>query len=250
MGAIMNGMALHGGFLPYAGTFLIFSDYAKNAIRLSALMGARVVWVLTHDSIGVGEDGPTHQPVEQLAGLRLTPNVQVWRPCDTVETLAAWKAAAECATGPTCISLTRQDVPFVERTAEQRADIARGGYVLRDCAGTPEAIVMATGSEVQLALAAADALAAKGRKVRVVSMPCSTTFDRQDAAYRESVLPSAVRARVAVEAAAVDGWWKYLGLDGKAVGMTGFGESAPGKVLFEYFGITTGKVIEALESLI
>uniref|UniRef100_B8DPM4 Transketolase n=1 Tax=Nitratidesulfovibrio vulgaris (strain DSM 19637 / Miyazaki F) TaxID=883 RepID=B8DPM4_NITV9 len=250
MGAIMNGMALHGGFLPYAGTFLIFSDYAKNAIRLSALMGARVVWVLTHDSIGVGEDGPTHQPVEQLAGLRLTPNVQVWRPCDTVETLSAWKAAAECATGPTCISLTRQDVPFVERTAEQRANIMRGGYVLRDCAGTPESIIMATGSEVQLALAAADALAAKGRKVRVVSMPSSTQFDRQDAAYRESVLPSAVRARVAVEAATVDGWWKYLGLDGKAVGMTGFGESAPGKVLFEYFGITTEKVIEAVESLI
>jgi len=250
MGAIMNGLTLHGGFIPYAGTFLIFSDYAKNAIRLSALMGIRVVWVLTHDSIGVGEDGPTHQPVEQLGGLRLIPNVSVWRPCDTVETVAAWKSAIECATGPTCISLTRQGVPHIARTAEQRAAIGRGGYILRDCAGKPEAIIMATGSEVQLAVEAAAELEKRGRRVRVVSMPSSSVFDRQDAAYRESVLPSDVRVRVAVEAAASDAWWKYVGLDGKVVGMTGFGESAPGGVLFKHFGFTVDNVVDTVTSLL
>ncbi|MFI3271161.1 MAG: transketolase [Pseudomonadota bacterium] len=250
MGAIMNGMALYGGFIPYAGTFLIFSDYAKNAIRLSALMKQRVIWVLTHDSIGVGEDGPTHQPVEQLGGLRLIPNVQVWRPCDTVESVAAWQSAVETNDAPTCLSLTRQGLPHIHRNAAQIKAISRGGYVIRDCEGTPSAIIMASGSEVHLAVEAAAELELKGHAVRVVSMPSSTKFDQQDAAYRESVLPSAVRVRVAVEAAASDAWWKYVGLDGKVVGMTTFGESAPGNVLFEHFGFTVENVVEVAESLL
>ena len=249
MGAMMNGMTLHGGIIPYAGTFLIFSDYAKNAIRLAALMGIRVIWVLTHDSIGVGEDGPTHQPVEQLAGLRLIPNTHVWRPCDTVESVAAWKSAVDCKTAPTCISLTRQGVPHMARTAGQVKDIARGGYILRDCAGTPDGIIMASGSEVHLAMAAADLLAERGRKVRVVSMPSTTVFDKQDAAYREAVLPAAVRKRVAVEAASADWWMKYVGLDGRVVGMTTFGESAPGAELFKHFGFTAENVANTLEAL-
>ncbi|ABB39427.1 transketolase [Oleidesulfovibrio alaskensis G20] len=242
MGAIMNGLTLHGGFLPYAGTFLIFSDYAKNAFRLSALMGIRTVWVLTHDSIGVGEDGPTHQPVEQLAGLRLIPGAHVWRPCDTVETQVAWQSAVEYKNGPTALSFTRQGVPFMQRDDAAVRNIARGGYVLRDCEGTPEVILIATGSEVGVAAGACDRLTAEGRRVRLVSMPCSNIFDRQDAAYRESVLPAAVEARVAVEAAASDFWWKYVGLKGRVVGMTTFGESAPGKVLFEHFGFTADNV--------
>lgn len=250
MGAIMNGLALHGGYIPYAGTFLIFSDYAKNAIRLSALMKQRVIWVLTHDSIGVGEDGPTHQPVEQLGGLRLIPGVHVWRPCDTVETLAAWQSAIECSDAPSCLSLTRQNLPHMERDAEQIAAIRRGAYVLRDCEGNPDVILIATGSEVHVATEAALALSAHGRKVRVVSMPSSTVFDMQDAAYREAVLPASVRARVAVEAAASDAWWKYVGLDGKVVGMTTFGASAPGNVLFKHFGFTAEHVAEVAESLL
>lgn len=249
MGAMMNGMALHGGLLPYAGTFMIFSDYAKNAIRLSALMDLRVVWVLTHDSIGVGEDGPTHQPVEQVSGLRLIPHVHVWRPCDTVECAVAWKSALSYA-GPTCMSLSRQTVPFVERSAEQIQQAERGGYVLRDCQGSPEGIILATGSEVTLALQAAQALTAKGRRIRVVSMPCTAVFDAQDAAYKDTVLPSAVRARVAVEAASSDYWYKYTGLDGAIVGMTSFGASAPGKVLAEHFGFTVDNVVRHVETVL
>ncbi len=250
MGAIMNGMALHSGILPYAGTFLIFSDYAKNAIRLSALMGLRVVWVLTHDSIGVGEDGPTHQPVEQLAGLRLIPKCHVWRPCDTVECAEAWKSAIARVNGPSCFSLTRQTIPFMERSAEALSNVRRGGYVLRDCAGAPDAILIATGSEVGLAVAAYDRLTAEGRNVRVVSMPCTNIFDEQDAAYRESVLPAAVTARVAVEAASADFWWKYVGLGGAVVGMTTFGESAPGAELFTYFGFTVDNVVNTVNNLL
>ncbi|HIW78771.1 MAG TPA: transketolase, partial [Candidatus Bilophila faecipullorum] len=237
MGAVMNGLALHGGFIPYGGTFLVFSDYARNAIRLSALMKQRLVWVLTHDSIGVGEDGPTHQPIEHVSSLRLIPDLWVWRPCDAVETAVAWKTALESAE-PSCMILTRQGLAPQARTAGQLEAVRRGGYVLRDCDGAPEVILIATGSEVQLAVDAAAALTAKGRKVRVVSMPCTELFDAQPADYRESVLPAAVRARVAVEAASVDGWWKYVGLDGAVVGMSTFGESAPGGELFKHFGFT------------
>ncbi|GFM36182.1 transketolase [Desulfovibrio psychrotolerans] len=250
MGAIMNGMTLHGGILPYAGTFLIFSDYAKNAIRLAALMRIRTVWVLTHDSIGVGEDGPTHQPVEQLAGLRLIPNCHVWRPCDTVECVEAWRSGAEYADGPTCLSLTRQTIPFMERSATALADIKRGGYVLRDCEGTPEAILIASGSEVGLAEAAWKQLTESGCRVRVVSMPCTNLFDAQDAAYKESVLPAAVTARVAVEAASADFWWKYVGLGGAVVGMNSFGESAPGDVLFKHFGFTVENVVATVRKVL
>lgn len=250
MGAIMNGMALHGGLLPYAGTFLIFSDYAKNAIRLSALMGIRTIWVLTHDSIGVGEDGPTHQPVEQVAGLRLIPNCHVWRPCDTVECTEAWRSAVEFKTGPSCFSLTRQNLPFMQRSDEALANIKRGGYVLRDCEGTPELILIASGSEVGLAAQAAEKMTAAGRKVRVVSMPCTNVFDAQDAAYKESVLPAAVTARVAVESASADFWWKYVGLNGAVVGMTTFGESAPGAQLFSHFGFTVDNVVATAEKVL
>ena len=231
MGTVMNGLALHGGFIPYGGTFLVFSDYARNAIRLSALMKQRLVWVLTHDSIGVGEDGPTHQPVEHVSSLRLIPDLLVWRPCDAVETAVAWKVALESAQ-PSCMVLTRQGLAPQIRTADQVEAVRRGAYILKDCEGTPEVILIATGSEVQLAVSAAEALAGKGRKARVVSMPCAELFDAQPAEYKENVLPRAVRARVAVEAASVDGWWKYVGLDGAVVGMSGFGESAPGDVLF------------------
>lgn len=249
MGAIMNGLALHGGFIPYGGTFLVFSDYARNAIRLSALMKQRLVWVLTHDSIGVGEDGPTHQPIEHVSSLRLIPDLLVWRPCDAVETAVAWKTALESAE-PSCMILTRQGLAPQDRSAEQLEAVRRGGYVLKDCDGAPEVILIATGSEVQLAVDAAAALTEKGRKVRVVSMPCTELFDAQPADYRESVLPAAVRARVAVEAASVDGWWKYVGLDGAVVGMSTFGESAPGGELFKHFGFTAGHVAEVAEGLL
>ena len=222
MGTVMNGLALHGGFIPYGGTFLVFSDYARNAIRLSALMKQRLVWVLTHDSIGVGEDGPTHQPVEHVSSLRLIPELLVWRPCDAVETAVAWKVALESAQ-PSCMVLTRQGLTPQTRTEEQLEAVKRGAYILKDCEGTPEVILIATGSEVQLAVSAAEALAGKGRKARVVSMPCAELFDAQPAEYKENVLPRAVRARVAVEAASVDGWWKYVGLDGAVIGMSGFG---------------------------
>jgi transketolase len=250
MGAMMNGIALHGGFIPYGGTFLVFSDYAKNAIRLAALMGLRVIWVLTHDSIGVGEDGPTHQPVEQVAGLRLTPGVKVWRPCDTVESAVAWKVALQTRNAPSCLVLSRQNLPFVQRTPEQLAAIERGGYVVHDCKGVPEAIVMASGSEVQLALAAAERLTAGGRRIRVVSLPSTSLFEAQDEAWREYVLPRAVRARVAVEAGSADFWASYVGLDGCVVGMRGFGESAPASELFAHFGITVDAVETALQTSI
>lgn len=248
MGAVMNGLALHGGFIPYGGTFLVFSDYAKNAIRLSALMRKRVVWVLTHDSIGVGEDGPTHQPIEQVSTLRLTPGVDVWRPCDSAETAAAWLSGVERTDGPTCLSLSRQNLPAQARTAAQLQAMKRGGYILRDCSGTPDAILIASGSEVSLAMEAADTLSATGHKIRVVSMPCCDIFDRQDAVYKESVLPSAVRARVAIEAAAADWWWKYVGLNGRIIGMSSFGESAPANQLFSHFGFTVAHVVEEVKA--
>lgn len=244
MGAIMNGLALHGGVIPYGGTFLVFSDYAKSAIRSAALMGLRVIWVLTHDSIGVGEDGPTHQPVEHAASLRLTPNVRVWRPCDSVESALAWKAALKETNAPSCLILSRQNLPFVERTREQIAAAERGGYVLRDCEGVPEAVVLASGSEVQLALTAAQRCNAAGRRVRVVSMPSSSVFEMQTESWKESVLPSSVRARVAVEAGAAEN--RYAGLDGRVLGMRTFGESAPAAKLFEHFGITADAVEAAL----
>ncbi len=250
MSAIMNGIALHGGFIPYGATFLMFMEYARNAVRMAALMKQRVIFVYTHDSIGLGEDGPTHQPVEQLASLRVTPNLMNWRPCDQVESAVAWQAAIERTEGPTTLIFTRQNLVQQPRTAEQLANIRRGGYVLVDCAGTPELIFIATGSEVELAVQAAAQLAAKGKKVRVVSMPSTDVFEAQDAAYREAVLPSIVTKRVAVEAGIVDSWYKYVGLNGKIIGMTGFGESAPAEQLFEYFGITTAKVLAAAEELL
>ncbi len=249
MSAIMNGMALHGGFRPYGGTFLVFSDYARNAVRMAALMKLPVIHVYTHDSIGLGEDGPTHQPIEHVASLRLIPNMSLWRPADAVETAVAWKMAIERSDGPTCLILTRQNLDPQPRTPEQLAAIERGGYVLRDCDGEPELLLIATGSEVALAMAAAEALSAKGRRVRVVSMPSTDRFDAQDAAYRESVLPSAVRRRVAIEAGISDYWRKYVGLEGRIVGMTRFGESAPAPALFEYFGFTVDNVVKTAEAL-
>ncbi|HFD91724.1 MAG TPA: transketolase [Gammaproteobacteria bacterium] len=250
MSAIMNGIALHGGFIPFGGTFLMFSEYARNALRMAALMKVRSVFVFTHDSIGLGEDGPTHQPVEQTATLRLIPNMSVWRPCDTVETAVAWKAAIERSDGPTSLIFSRQNLPFQSRTEAQIADIARGGYVLRDCEGEPEAILIATGSEVALAMDAAEALAGKGRRVRVVSMPSVDTFELQDAAYRESVLPAAVTARVAVEAGVTDYWYKYVGTSGRIVGVDRFGESAPAADLFKEFGLTVENVVAAVEAVL
>ncbi|WOJ97529.1 transketolase [Congregibacter brevis] len=251
MSAIMNGIALHGGFIPYGATFLIFMEYARNAVRMAALMRQRCVFVYTHDSIGLGEDGPTHQPVEQLTALRATPGLQTWRPCDAVESAVCWKAAVERPDGPSALVFSRQGLPHQDRTTEQLADVAKGGYVLRDCEGAPEAIIVATGSEVGLAMQAAEALG--DRAIRVVSMPCPEVFELQDAAYRESVLPSDCLARVAVEAAHVDYWHKYVGLDGRIVGMSTFGESAPAGELFEQFGFTvdnvTAVVTEVMESI-
>jgi transketolase len=250
MAAIMNGIALHGGFIPYGGTFLIFTDYARNGMRMSALTRQRVIYVLTHDSIGLGEDGPTHQPVEQVSSLRIIPNMSLWRPCDAVETAMAWKAGIERTAGPTSLILSRQNLPHQERSAEQVASIARGGYILKDTDGTPEAIIIATGSEVAIAMQAAEALAGKGRKVRVVSMPSTDVFDAQDAAYRDAVLPSAVRARVAVEAGVTGFWLKYVGLDGRVVGIDRFGESAPGDALMKEFGFTADNVARVVEEVL
>ncbi|HBK4691824.1 TPA: transketolase, partial [Serratia marcescens] len=238
MTAITNGIALHGGFLPYSATFLMFVEYARNAVRMAALMKLRNVFVYTHDSIGLGEDGPTHQPVEQLASLRVTPNMSTWRPCDQVESAVAWQYGIERNDGPTTLVFSRQNLTQQPRTAEQLANVYRGGYVLKDCAGTPDVILIATGSEVGITVEAADKLTAAGRKVRVVSMPSTDAFDKQDAAYRESVLPAAVTARVAVEAGIADYWYKYVGLNGAIVGMTTFGESAPAEQLFAEFGFT------------
>ncbi|HSR65681.1 MAG TPA: transketolase C-terminal domain-containing protein, partial [Xanthomonadaceae bacterium] len=246
MTAISNGLALHGCFIPYDATFLVFSDYARNAVRMSALMGAHAIHVYTHDSIGLGEDGPTHQPVEHLASLRLIPDNDVWRPCDAVESAVAWRAAIERDDGPSCLVFSRQNLAHQARGEQQVADIRRGGYVLRDCAGAPELILLATGSEVGLAMQAAEQL---GDKVRVVSMPSTDVFDRQDAAYRESVLPRDCRRRVAVEAGVSDFWRKYVGLDGAVVGIDGFGASAPAEALFPQFGFTVERVVEAARAL-
>ncbi|WP_395504893.1 transketolase [Ectopseudomonas hydrolytica] len=250
MSAIMNGIALHGGFVPYGATFLIFMEYARNAVRMSALMKQRVLYVFTHDSIGLGEDGPTHQPIEQMASLRGTPNLDTWRPCDAVESAVAWKHAIERADGPSALVFSRQNLPHQTRDAQQLADIARGGYVLKDCAGEPELILIATGSEVALAMQAAAKLDEQGRKVRVVSMPSTSVFDAQDAAYKQAVLPLQVGARIAIEASHADYWYKYVGLDGRIIGMTSFGESAPAPALFEHFGFTVENIVVTAEELL
>lgn len=250
MSAIMNGIALHGGFVPYGATFLMFMEYARNAVRMAALMKIRSIFVYTHDSIGLGEDGPTHQPVEQMASLRVTPNVSTWRPCDQVESAVAWKYAIDRKDGPTALIFSRQNLAQQPRTPAQLANIEKGGYILKDCAGTPELIFIATGSEVELAVSAYEQLTAEGRKVRVVSMPATDAFDKQDADYREAVLPASVKARVAIEAGIADYWFKYVGLDGAIVGMRSFGESAPANELFEEFGFTVENVVTQAKSLL
>jgi transketolase len=249
MSAILNGMSAHGGFIPYGGTFLTFSDYARNALRMAALMKLRVIFVYTHDSIGLGEDGPTHQPVEQLAGLRAIPHMDVWRPCDAVETAASWGIAIDNRDGPSCLIFTRQAVTHQPRRPDQVEAIGRGGYVLIDSEGPPEAIVIATGSEVGIASEAVKSAQAKGRKVRLVSMPSTTTFDRQDRAYRDSVLPPSVSRRVAVEAQAREPWWRYVGLQGQVVGIDHFGASAPAKELFKQYGFTPEHVLQAIDKV-
>ncbi|MEH6515522.1 MAG: transketolase [Halioglobus sp.] len=250
MSAIMNGITLHGGFVAYGATFLIFMEYARNAVRMAALMKQPSIFVYTHDSIGLGEDGPTHQPVEQLTALRVTPNMHTWRPCDTVESAVSWKSAIERSDGPSALVFSRQGLPHQQRNDQQLADVARGAYVLHGDEGTPDAIIIATGSEVQLAMAAAEKLEQSGRKIRVVSMPCTELFNAQDAAYREAVLPSDVLARVAVEAAHVDYWYKYVGLDGAVVGMSTFGESAPAGELMQQFGFTVDNVVAVVEDVL
>ena len=248
MSAIMNGIALHGGFIPYGATFLMFSEYARNALRMAALMKVPSIFVYTHDSIGLGEDGPTHQPVEQIPTLRLIPNMSVWRPCDAVESAVSWKLAIERKGTPSCLIFSRQNLAHMPRSDAQLADIARGGYILRDCAGAPDAIIIATGSEVELAIKAAEAMSDKA--IRVVSMPSTDTFDQQDAAYKESVLPKAVTARVAVEAAVSDGWWKYVGSSGAVLGVDRFGESAPAGALFKEFGFTVENLVSKVRSVL
>ena len=250
MSAIMNGVTAHGGFIPYGGTFLTFSDYARNAVRMAALMRLRVIFVYTHDSIGLGEDGPTHQPIEHLASLRLIPHMDLWRPCDAVETATAWGVAIDNRDGPTCLVFTRQSLVHEARAPEQLAAIKRGGYVLVDSDGPPEVIVIATGSEVGIAAEAVRTAAAKGRQVRLVSMPSTTTFDRQDSAYQQSVLPPSVTRRVAVEAGATGPWWRYVGLQGQIVGIDHFGASAPAKDLFKAYGFTPDHVVEAIEKVL
>jgi transketolase len=250
MSAIMNGVSLHGGFIPYGGTFLMFSEYARNALRMAALMKVRSIFVYTHDSIGLGEDGPTHQPVEQTATLRLIPNMSVWRPCDAVESAVAWKYAIERQAGPTCLIFSRQNLPHQARDSAKLANIARGGYVLSEAeGGKPQAVIIATGSEVGLAMDAQKLLAAKGKKVRVVSMPSTNAFDAQDAAYRDSVLPAGAK-RVAVEAGVSDGWYKYVGLDGRVMGINRFGESAPAGALFKHFGFTAENLAKTVEEIL
>jgi len=250
MTAISNGIALHGGFLPYSATFLMFVEYARNAVRMASLMKIRNVFVYTHDSIGLGEDGPTHQPVEQMASLRVTPNMSLWRPADQVESAIAWKYAIERNDGPSALIFSRQNLTQQPRTAEQLANVARGGYVLKDCEGKPDVILIATGSEVGITVEAADKLAAGGTKVRVVSMPSTDVYDKQDTAYRESVLPKDVPARLAVEAGIADYWYKYVGLNGGVVGMTSFGESAPAEQLFKEFGFTIDNVVAKAQALL
>ena len=248
MGAVMNGIVLHGGYVPFGGTFLVFSDYARSSLRMASIIEAGSIFVLTHDSIGLGEDGPTHQPVEHLASLRLIPRMEVWRPCDTAETWVAWGAAIRRRHAPTVLALTRQSLPQQPRDSAGLSAIARGGYVLADAGGRPDCILIATGSEVALAVEAARELASRGRKARVVSMPCTSVFDSQDAAWRDAVLPPDVGARVAIEAGVADGWWRYVGPGGRVVGMRSFGASAPGKDLFKHFGFTSAAVVEAAES--
>lgn len=250
MSAIMNGVSAHGGFIAYGATFLMFQQYAANAVRMSALMKLQNIFVYTHDSIGQGEDGPTHQPIEVLATLRMTPNMDTWRPADSAETAVAWKAAIERKTGPSALVFSRQNLEAFTRTPAQVADIARGAYILVDSVGEPDAILIATGSEVGVTVQAAKALTAKGRNVRVVSMPSTSVFDRQDALYKESILPLSVLARVAVETSHVDYWAKYVGLDGRVVGMQGFGESAPGPVLLEHFGFMVDNIVSTVEELL
>lgn len=250
MSAIQNGIALHGGFIPYGATFLTFSDYARNAVRMAALMKLRNIFVYTHDSIGLGEDGPTHQSVEHVSSLRLIPNLDVWRPCDAVESAVAWKCAVESENTPSALVFTRQNVQHQDRSAEQVAAISKGGYILKDCDGEPQVILMGTGSEVELATEAAEALTAEGIKTRVVSLPCTDIFDKQDAVYKESVLPAAVTARAAIEAGTTGLWYKYVGINGAVIGMDCFGESAPAKELFEHFGITSAKLVDAAKGLI
>ncbi|MEX0446605.1 transketolase [Xenorhabdus sp. SGI246] len=250
MSAIMNGIALHGGFVPYGATFLMFVEYARNAVRMAALMKIRSIFVYTHDSIGLGEDGPTHQPVEQIASLRVTPNMSTWRPCDQVESAVAWKYAIERKNGPTSLIFSRQNLAQQERTAVQLADIEKGAYILKDCAGQPELILIATGSEVELAMKAAEQLSTEGRKVRVVSMPSTDVFDKQDTAYREAVLPATVSARVAIEAGISDYWFKYVGINGAIVGMDTFGESAPADALFKEFGFTVENIVAKATALL
>ncbi|MEH6825533.1 MAG: transketolase [Motiliproteus sp.] len=250
MSAIMNGVALHGGFIPYGATFLIFMEYARNAVRMAALMRQRSIFVYTHDSIGLGEDGPTHQPIEQLANLRSTPNLNLWRPCDAVESAVAWKDALERVDGPSALVFSRQNLPHQDRCPERLNNIKRGGYILRDSQGLPDVILIATGSEVGLAMDAADVLSTQGRNVRVVSMPCTEAFEAQSNDYRESVLPAAIGARVAIEAAHSDFWYKYVGLNGRVVGMTSFGESAPASELFKLFGFTVDNVVAKVNELL
>jgi transketolase len=250
MSAIMNGLALHGGVIPFGATFLMFSEYARNALRMAALMKIRSIFVYTHDSIGLGEDGPTHQPIEQTATLRMIPNMHVWRTCDAVETAVSWRAALERQDGPTTLVFSRQNLPHMPRTQAQIEAIARGGYVLVDSEGQPDAIIIATGSEVELAVKAAEQLTAKGKRIRVVSMPSTNVFDAQDAAYRESVLPAAVTKRVAVEAGVTVGWWKYVGSNGQIVGLDRFGESAPAPLLFKEFGFTVENVVKHVEAVL
>ncbi len=250
MSAIMNGLALHGGFIPYGGTFLTFSDYARNAVRMAALMNQGSIFVYTHDSIGLGEDGPTHQPIEHVASLRLIPNLETWRPCDAVETFAAWQHSIARRNGPTALALTRQNVPANERTADQLAAIERGGYALVDGGETPQAVIMASGSEVELAVKAAAQLGEKGMPVRVVSVPCLDRFMAQDKAWRDSVIPPSVKARLAIEAGVPDSWWRLVGDHGDVVGMTTYGESAPAGELFKHFGFTVDNVVSRMESLL
>ncbi|WP_460144276.1 transketolase [Pseudomonas sp. S2_A02] len=250
MSAIMNGVALHGGLVPYGATFLMFMEYARNAVRMSALMKKRIIYVFTHDSIGLGEDGPTHQPIEQLASLRCTPNLDTWRPADAVESAVAWKFALERDDGPSALIFSRQNLQHQTRNAIQIEEIARGGYVLKDCAGEPELILIATGSEVGLAVQAFDKLTEQGRKVRVVSMPCTSVFEAQDAGYKQAVLPLQVSARIAIEAAHADYWYKYVGLEGRVIGMTTYGESAPAPALFEEFGFTLENILGQAEELL
>ncbi len=249
MSAIMNGVALHGGLLPFGATFLMFSEYARNALRMAALMKQRTLFVYTHDSIGLGEDGPTHQPVEQIATLRMIPNMSVWRPADAVESAVAWRCAIEKADGPSCLIFSRQNLNHQERSDDALANIAKGGYVLSDCDGAADVILIATGSEVGITMDAAKELTAKGKKVRVVSMPCTNSFEAQSDAYKESVLPASVTARVAVEAGVTYGWGQYVGLNGKVIGLDRFGESAPAGELFKEFGFTVENVVATAESV-